>query len=491
MYGGLIEDNFTHRQPVPLRDSGVKVLGVRNEAVCVATCDGKGVWITHVRRPKGKETALWPKVPATTGLIELGVLTPASVKDFEWALPYDWSQASWSTLQDIWIEFDTDRNHNKVAYVYFDFYNGAMSTDQCSRLIEAMDYVLSQSTSESPIHAITLMGGTYFSNGIALNVIEASEDPAEESWLNINRINDVVHYILHEFPARGILTIAAIRGNAAAGGVALAAACDIVIAGAEVVLNPAYRAIGLSGSEYHTLSYYGRCGKVNAENILNAMTPVGPLQAQRMGLVDYVFPGTGKELEVYIRTHISMLLEPNCLERGFWKTRVDLSPSCLARARARELGEMSKDFWSSRSVRYHSRRFAFVRKIKPTQTPLRFAKHRRTSNNDSVDVEETAQFDDVEFYKKAAEEELAARLRVEVCNEMKARRTLTIAASAKGAGSLKLTQCDEKETLFSCYYKPLGDTPTPPETPVVAALDAQVTRKDTFFGGVESRSKSI
>ena len=97
------------------------------------------------------------------------------------------------------------------------------------------------------------MGGSYFRNGIALNIIEAAADPAEESWLNINRIDEVVHYLLHEFPACGILTFAAIRGNAAAGGVALAAACDFAIAGAEVVLSPSYRAIGLYGSEYHTV----------------------------------------------------------------------------------------------------------------------------------------------------------------------------------------------------------------------------------------------
>lgn len=51
---------------------------------------------------------------------------------------------------------------------------------------------------------------------------------------------------------RGIITVACIRGNAAAGGVALAAACDMTIAAHGVVLNPAYRAMGLHGSEFHS-----------------------------------------------------------------------------------------------------------------------------------------------------------------------------------------------------------------------------------------------
>jgi enoyl-CoA hydratase/carnithine racemase len=59
-------------------------------------------------------------------------------------------------------------------------------------------------------------------------------------------MGDVVHYLLEEFPSLDILTIAGMRGNAAAGGVALAAACDIVIAGEHIVLNPAYRSLGLS-----------------------------------------------------------------------------------------------------------------------------------------------------------------------------------------------------------------------------------------------------
>lgn len=51
---------------------------------------------------------------------------------------------------------------------------------------------------------------------------------------------------------RGIATVACVRGNAAAGGVALATACDVVLAGRGVVLNPSYRGMGLHGSELHS-----------------------------------------------------------------------------------------------------------------------------------------------------------------------------------------------------------------------------------------------
>ena len=125
--------------------------------------------------------------------------------------------------------------------------------------------------------ALVLMGGHYFSNGIALNAIEQQGNAApsvedadhwagDETWANINAIDDIVEYLAGDTDSNrsqmfqgkktlcetGVTTIAVMRGNAAAGGVALAAACDIVVAAEDTVLNPAYRAMGLHGSEFHS-----------------------------------------------------------------------------------------------------------------------------------------------------------------------------------------------------------------------------------------------
>ena len=125
--------------------------------------------------------------------------------------------------------------------------------------------------------ALVLMGGQYFSNGIALNTIEhaakAATSPEEAdllagrgTWANINAIDDVVELLAGDthpdrslflvgketLVQKGITTIAVLGGNAAAGGVALAAACDIVMASENAVINPAYRAMGLHGSELHS-----------------------------------------------------------------------------------------------------------------------------------------------------------------------------------------------------------------------------------------------
>lgn len=523
LYGGLVDDNVGGLHPSLLSNSGVNILGTRDEAICIATCNGKGVWITHVRRPKGKtDAALWPKVPATTGLIDLGLLTANKVAQLHWSAPSAWELGPFKTYQEVWVDFIIDSNFNKIAYLYFNFYNGAMSTAKCSQLIECMEYILATSTSSSPTRAVVLMGGAYFSNGIALNVIEASPDPALESWLNINRIDDVVHFLLSAFPQRDILTVAAVRGNAAAGGVALAAACDVVIASADVVLNPAYRAVGLYGSEYHTLSYYGRCGEGKAKSILRAMMPMSPHQAKAIGLVDVVFTSTGEVLEAKIRKHVSGLIKPGGeFLRGLWKSRVDVSEPALARARAMELREMVLDFWSARSVRYHSRRFDFVRKVKPAATPLRFATHRRIIDGEG-DEEERDSFDDVSYYERLEKERIQAQLRIEIRAEVpvetkatseqehdtrrdsgtdvsmdepatsltaishglptpvvfnEARRgsdafplsTRTPSESEKQRRASLVMPVAEKliETVFECYYKPETEPLSPPLTPEV------------------------
>jgi enoyl-CoA hydratase/carnithine racemase/methionyl-tRNA formyltransferase len=303
IYGGIIEENVISQKVVP----GV-IFAVRHEAVCIGTCDGKGVWITHIRRLKKKtDTALWPKVSAVSGLIDLGVLTQDSVKQLDWELPDPWHLATKSTFQEVWIELIKCGN-NRVAYVYFNFYNGAMSTAQCQRLLGCLNHIISISTVEAPISALVLMGGSYFSNGIALNVIEASPNPSLEGWNNINAIDDIVFSILHTFGSRNITTVGAVRGNAAAGGVALAAACDFVIAGENIVMNPSYRGIGLYGSEYHTLSYYGRCGQNGAKDILMNMTPISAECAKNIGLVDYVVDGIGQELDRKVMALVERLL---------------------------------------------------------------------------------------------------------------------------------------------------------------------------------------
>ncbi len=206
------------------------VIGRRHEAVLRATVDG-AVWIGHVRRADQDGAFKLPAALAFPG--EVGSLP-------EWPIAID-APAGASGWQE--IRYEDERS---VGALHFPFYNGAMSTAQCERLTAAVRFALAQ-----PVRVLLLFGGPdFWSNGLHLNVIESAESPADESWRNINAMNDLTRTLIE---ATDRIVVAAMQGNAGAGGVFMALAADQVWARRGVVLNPHYKNMGnLYGSEYWT-----------------------------------------------------------------------------------------------------------------------------------------------------------------------------------------------------------------------------------------------
>ena len=135
------------------------------------------------------------------------------------------------------------------------------------------------------------MGGPdYWSNGIHLGLIEAADSPADESWRNINAIDDLAHDIITTTDR--LVVSPRLRGNAGAGGVFLALAADEVWAYEGVVLNPHYKDMGnLYGSEYWTYLLPRRVGKPR----MRAGSPRRGCrwevaEARRLGLIDRILP---------------------------------------------------------------------------------------------------------------------------------------------------------------------------------------------------------
>ena len=217
-----------------LRGRAGEVVAQRTGAICRATVDG-AVWITHLKRRDTPQERFF-KLPATHALALAGCECDVP----ELPVNPDARLPAGHTYREIRYEECAG-----VGYLHFDFYNGAMSTEQCERLHDA--YVYARSRRQTRV--IALMGGSdFFSNGIHLNVIEAAPDPATESWRNLNAINDVVREIIQ---TDSHAVISALGGDAAAGGVPLALAADYVVAREDVVLNPYYQHMGgLYGSEY-------------------------------------------------------------------------------------------------------------------------------------------------------------------------------------------------------------------------------------------------
>jgi putative two-component system hydrogenase maturation factor HypX/HoxX len=342
-----------------LRGQPGTILAHRDGAICRATTDG-AVWIPQLRRrpaPGGPKTF---KLPATLALRgSLGGVPEAPAP-----LMRPPGRRSYQQIRY--------REAGGVGYLEFSFPGGAMSTGQCRRLLAAYRHAQARQVKVIVLGAPRDM----FSNGIHLNVIQAADDPAVESWRNINAINDLVHAILTDTSK---LTVAALAGNAAAGGLMLALAADQVWCRAGAVLNPHYRLMGLHGSEYWTYTLPRRVGAAEAARLTGACLPVSPAAALRSGLVDRVLDGDPAGYRAQVAALAEQLTRsPDYAARLAAKARQLAAAEKqrpLAAYRAAELAIMSRNFVGPREP-YAQLRRAFVYKEKPSHTPPHLARHR-------------------------------------------------------------------------------------------------------------------
>jgi putative two-component system protein, hydrogenase maturation factor HypX/HoxX len=336
-----------------------EIIAKRNGAICRATIDG-AIWIGQLKYKTVNESSY--KLSAEFALKDHLAMVPE--------IPLDpFSICHGETYRDIWYE----RKHD-VGYLHFVFYNGAMDTTQCERLRET--YI---SATRSDVRVVVLMGGPdFWSNGIHLNHIENADSPADESWRNINAMNDLVYAIL---TTRSQLTIAALQGNAGAGGVFLSLAADYIYARESVILNPHYKSMGnLYGSEYWTYLLPRRVGEIQAKTITQKRLPIGAPEARDFGLIDDCFALNQaifkKKIEqlaeaLAISQNYSVLLKNKACQR-----EKDELKKPLAAYRVEELRHMQLNFYGF-DPSYHVARYHFVHKIPHAWTPLYLARHRR------------------------------------------------------------------------------------------------------------------
>jgi len=328
------------------------VLATRDGAICRATIDG-AVWIPQLRPrrvPGGPVTFKRPAVDVLGAALD--------------GVPVDPVTPAEAAQRDTWSELRY-REEGTVGYLEFAFAGGAMDTRQCRRLLEAY-----RQACRRPVDVLVFgPARDFFSNGIHLNVIEAAPDPAQESWHNINAMDDLVEAIL---TTTDKLVISAITGNAAAGGVMLALAADEVWCRESVVLNPHYKLMRLYGSEYWTYSLPRRVGAIEAQRLTGTTLPVGAREAATVGLVDRVVEGSAAEFWTWARREAATLAaSPELGERLLGKKRrrvADEAAKPLAAYRDEELAQMRRNFFEP-DESYHELRGNFVYGTSPMVTP--------------------------------------------------------------------------------------------------------------------------
>ncbi len=177
----------------------------------------------------------------------------------------------------------------------------------------------------------------FFSNGIHLNILENSKKQGEDGWSNINAINDLIKSIIE---ADEIVTVASFSRGAGAGGVFLGLACDYVVARDNIVINPHYKILGLSGSEYHTCTLPKKVGKKIANKLLNDALHEF---CKNLYNEDFIWS-----------------------KQDFLEKNIDF----IEALKRMELSKMYPEFWNKHSE-FHKLRHEFVYKICPFSTPQR------------------------------------------------------------------------------------------------------------------------
>ena len=352
-------------EPVLKGDPG-QLLAQSHGAICIATTDG-AVWVRQLKQ-KMEPGSRSMKLPATLVLADtLGLDT------------LDLPHYSASHSQDECFELDNHADEisivieNAVAYLHFDFYNGAMDTEQCRRLRHA----LADLKLNDQVKVIVLMGGEdFWSNGIHLKTIERASSPANESWANINAIDDVVKEIIETSDK---LTVAALRTNAGAGGAMMALACDKVVMREGVMLNPHYQSMGLHGSEYWTYCLPRRVGVEVAEKLTTQCMPMLAAEAHSLSFADELFGESWDTYNRSLRAYCEqMAANDDYLDRIASKRvqrQADEAIKPLQQYRNEELAYMRECFYQDNSE-YHGARYNFVYKMPVAETPARIAIHR-------------------------------------------------------------------------------------------------------------------
>ncbi|MCF6341162.1 MAG: enoyl-CoA hydratase-related protein, partial [Sulfurimonas sp.] len=336
LFGAWVEERLCGSTPK-------EILAKRDGAICLATIDG-ALWITHLKEPNRF------KLPSTYVLKE----RLKGIKEQRIPLIFD---KSYKTFYEISCDIEND-----VAYLHFNFHNGAFRAEQCMRLKYAIEYLKEQ------VKVLVLMGGDdFFSNGINLNILEDSKKSGEDGWSTINAINDLVKSVIF---SDEIITVASLSKNAGAGGVFLASACDYVVAREDVVLNPHYKSLALSGSEYHTYSLFKRVQKHEAKKLLENCLPISASKAKSIGLVDVIYQlqSYKDDLKNFCK---NLLIDENKFDDFIWDKEEYLEEhkEFIEKCKEMEIDVMHPEFWQEESE-FHKLRYEFVYKICPTQTPL-------------------------------------------------------------------------------------------------------------------------
>lgn len=165
----------------------------------------------------------------------------------------------------------------------------ALDPDLCRALSDALDAL----SSDPAVHAVILTGaGPAFSAGSDVKRLQEELDrcPPDQRGPTLARLTRPLLDLIRRIMDMDKPFLAAVNGPAAGGGLSLALACDMVVAAATAVFDPAYVRLGLvpvGGVSWIVLRQIGL--KRAAEFLLRA-EPIPAQEALSLGLINQVVP---------------------------------------------------------------------------------------------------------------------------------------------------------------------------------------------------------
>jgi 2-(1,2-epoxy-1,2-dihydrophenyl)acetyl-CoA isomerase len=165
---------------------------------------------------------------------------------------------------------------------------------------------------DTTVRTVVLRGtGGVFCSGADLKYIRAGGEAADLAYLSpdkretpkgygeiFRQILEYLHSTISEIRRAPKPFIAAVDGAAAAGGLGLALACDLVVASERSTFEYAYFKTGLSGAESSTFFLPKLVGLRRAADLALLNPRLGAREAHDMGLISAVFADAAFEGEV-------------------------------------------------------------------------------------------------------------------------------------------------------------------------------------------------
>jgi enoyl-CoA hydratase len=205
------------------------------------------------------------------------------------------------------IKYDTPRNGiGRITLNRPDRLN-AINLD----MLEELHVLFERLNTDEDVRVIIITGaGRGFCSGADLMDERIASEAAalfSNAAAHLMKIQKVYSRLVIEMRRLPQPIIAAVNGPAAGGGMCVALAADVIIAGARAAFTPSFINIGLSGGELGTTYFLPRLvGSARAADILMTGRTVDAAEADRIGLISRLTEDE-RLMEVALETASSML----------------------------------------------------------------------------------------------------------------------------------------------------------------------------------------